>query len=54
MTKKLVNNILQIKQVDYMIEKWDDSKENLEKLIIDTLQNMIFYKKITKFAQKYF
>lgn len=45
--------MLQIEQVDYLIEKWDDSKENLEKLATGTSQNMIPHKEITKSAQKY-
>lgn len=51
--EKLVNDMLQMEHIDYLIEKWDHSKENLEKLATGTSQNTIPHKEITQSAQKY-
>lgn len=48
LAEKLFNDMLWIEQIDYLIEKWDHSKEFFEIFATGTSQNILPHKEITK------
>jgi len=51
--KKLVDDMLQVEQIDHLIETWDQRREGLKILTMDSQQYTIPQEKITESTEKY-